>query len=97
MKNQNLPQKTDYKSSNNKIRSYTNLCEQDLIAPIHTTIKVAGDNAVADTLSMSVSKCANALNIKISKEQIDLLVEDLIEVYKWDAMHYIINALIILH
>jgi hypothetical protein len=61
--------------------------------PIHTTMQKAGDNAVESTLAMSVSKCANALNIKISKEQIDLLVEDLIDVYKWDAMQDIMLAL----
>ena len=69
--------------------------DSDLIdcLPIKEQIKNHGDVQIKETLLMALSKCAVSLSIELNQLQLETLVEDLVDVYQWDSIEDIIEAL----
>ena len=57
-----------------------------LAKPINEQILIHGRNDVNIEIGKYVTKCARGLGVELSNESLQILIEDIIEVYKWDAI-----------
>lgn len=60
--------------------------------PLVVLLKEKGESPVIGLIIASIKKCAEALQIGLTDTQIETLAEDLIDVYKYDALEDIIEA-----
>jgi len=54
--------------------------------PIVTQIANCGVNSVRGEVAKYVTKCSTAIDVPLSPEQTEILVDDIIDVYKWDSI-----------
>jgi hypothetical protein len=59
---------------------------------LHQRVKEDGENVVMGFILMSIKKCAASLQIELTQMQEETLIEDIFEVYKWDALEDIQEA-----
>lgn len=54
--------------------------------PINNQILKYGRNEVNLVIAVSVNKCLDGLDVDMSNEQIQIFIEDIVDVYKWDSI-----------
>lgn len=76
-----------------EIASYGNVSNKLINPPIKSILNEHGLEMVLNVVKLSIAKCTEALQINLSDTQKETLAEDLIEVYEWDSIEDIQEAL----